>query len=1317
MDQTKIRSSKIPLHALGRQFSLGELYDCRSERIIARKSLWSSDVISKAFKTRTKRNTTHDILTNVTFDMKLKLFHVDNDLKASILTNLVSLSGSSKYLYDQVPSNIHEKVTLHFKCTTKFEELDIENLIKEKTLCPEVFTNGIGTHVVCGIQYGGEAFFVFDSLLSDECQGSSMSLQEAVAKLPKIKSDGTGRLSLPRELEEQTNGIRFKLYSDFPTPHCSNRYRDAGKLFNTLSHSVDGKRNPAVAVEYLLYPLLEMDSFAAYPVRHVSVNIVSQLENTNNHLNKLINDCSNMGSMAIIKKFPDVKRDIEEFLQLLRSYKQHLQEITGRIVTRIRTGSLRDIALETVLREKEESPFRQHQLDNWVQQKIVHLKILSHDVSKTARNTSNIDLPGTRSSQRPANKPQSLAKTTLSSVVDSQSSFATTPKSYSEDSCLPDRSSSGNVYNSDFIVCFHVNMDGKISLTKMMKSYLQYMKSGFLRKAVTVPVCTQSFENTLQKAEQFQDFVEANQLDGRLKFNFSENSDGSGKPDVYVTVMKNGTVIHQNYQAPSAPGCAKLVRSVNDKLEIKWSVPEFGSDGISNYEVLYKEVKGSCSSTVQVGDDSLEYTIRNLKSGEAYEIQVRAACEIGVSKWSSCSFARTLPATAPGKPDAFHQVPNDVVVRWSKPQDIAPNAQFRSYMISVTDVSAGGTFSKEIDPQSGEEATFSNLRATSSYNFKVKARFEEGDTEESEVSDILRPKPNTVMKEKLLADSKQIKKGNPARHRLKLNQTFSNHEEKIRKCELGKSCNVSTEKVIMVVGATGAGKTTLINGLVNHVLGVDWKDNFRFQLIVDEEEAKQRTQAQSQTRWITSYTLHHQEGFKVPYSLTVVDTPGFGDTSGIKRDQEITKQVRTFFTTQGDEGLDHIDAIGFVTQASLPRLTPTQQFIFDQVLSLFGKDISDNIFLLVTFADGQKPPVLEGVKMAAIPIKDYFKFNNSALYAEKESGNRHQHMPTKTGNMSGSNSEDSDDNDFDEMFWKMGEKSFLKFFKTLKTTQAKSISLTQDVLNERQSLETHVAGIHQHIRTGLTKLEQLRIEVDVLHRHEVDIEMNKDFTFTVTEDTVKLEDIPTGTFITNCLTCNYTCHYPCFIPDDEQKKSCAAMDITKGFCTVCPKHCFWNVHKNMTYRCVIVPVKKLKTSEDLKARYKAASGKKLTAEELVNKVMEDFDLVQLKVLFYTDEVRKSLERLKEIALKPNPLSTVEYIDIMIMSEESKMLPGWKDRKEQLEEVRQKAETLQLLAEPGFDPFEKCKTTYTEMRKKNESNGNVLQKIKKFFQHR
>lgn len=42
----------------------------------------------------------------------------------------------------------------------------------------------------------------------------------------------------------------------------------------------------------------------------------------------------------------------------------------------------------------------------------------------------------------------------------------------------------------------------------------------------------------------------------------------------------------------------------------------------------------------------------------------------------------------------------------------------------------------------------------------------------------------------------------------------------------------------MLVGATGSGKSTLVDGIVNYVMGVSFDDPFRFTIVQLEEEEK-----------------------------------------------------------------------------------------------------------------------------------------------------------------------------------------------------------------------------------------------------------------------------------------------------------------------------------------------------------------------------------------------------------------------------------------------------------------------------------------------
>uniref|UniRef100_A0A3P8QYB5 Septin-type G domain-containing protein n=2 Tax=Astatotilapia calliptera TaxID=8154 RepID=A0A3P8QYB5_ASTCA len=477
--------------------------------------------------------------------------------------------------------------------------------------------------------------------------------------------------------------------------------------------------------------------------------------------------------------------------------------------------------------------------------------------------------------------------------------------------------------------------------------------------------------------------------------------------------------------------------------------------------------------------------------------------------------------------------------------------------------------------------------------------------------------------------------------------------------------SIKPNRTIMVLGATGAGKTTLINGMINYILGVKWEDPYRFKLV---DEGQSTSQVHSQTSEVTVYKVNHQDGFEIPFSLTIVDTPGFGDTRGIEKDREIVEQLRNLFTSS--HGVTDIDAVCFVAQAALARLTPTQKYVFDSVLSIFGKDVAENIRILVTFADGQRPPVLEAINAAGVPcpktnnLPVHFKFNNSALFANNKSAEGES-----------TSDDDEEEGGFDKMFWEMGTKSMKRFFAALNKIVTKSLTLTKEVLRERKQLEISVESLQVQVKLGLAKLEEIKETSEKLKEYEAEISRNENFEFEVTVRKPFQVDISgSGNYITNCQVCHATCHHSCAYANDADKRSCSAMG-PDGYCTQCPGKCIWNVHFNQKYRWDFKDVKEKVTKKELEEKYREATGEKMTVQKVIDKLNAEYKSLQADVVKLMERSSKCLNRLKEIALKANPLSTPEYIDMLIEGEKSEGKEGWKQRVQSLMSMKEKAETM------------------------------------------
>ena len=730
----------------------------------------------------------------------------------------------------------------------------------------------------------------------------------------------------------------------------------------------------------------------------------------------------------------------------------------------------------------------------------------------------------------------------------------------------------------------------------------------------------------------------------------------------------------------SKPLNLQVSNITHDSIFLKWTKPVEGGDYVTSYTILYRcnddpihqWQNKACSVEEKV-------EISGLQPRTVYFFKVRPEGQCRHGKESNETDPIATKPKYPGKPDgkptAILVTQHSIILQWGKPEYGADLVISYTIFYRNPTTDSHCKWKKQICKSKNRKAVIDGLEPETKYVFKVIPEGKFGEGPESIMSNPI--KTDKILSKRIKQMSEKISKGiSPERYVLPMKYAGG------RRYTLGEPPLLhSKEKVLMLIGATGSGKTTLLNGIVNYVLGVTQEDNFRFKIKdetdkadeipdqtdkpdkADEPDKTERNQAHSQTKKVTAYTFYAMDGLCVPYTLTIVDTPGFGDTAGITQDKETVKQMFEFFSIGREYGIDHVNGVGVVVQAPNARLTHTQKYIFDSIQSVLAKDVSSNMFLMVTFVDGSNPPVINAVQEANVPCSNHFKFNNSALFSNPNG------------------------DDFVKMFWKLCTKSFQMFFEEFENVKPASTKDTKNVLETRQHLESIIQELQKKITSGLDKINELHNEKKMLEEHKDEMNINENFKYEVQVCKQVTKKLPQNQRALNCLNCFTTCHYHCDKKDDEVY-NCEVMNghgPSVACCTICCFKCPWEMHCLQSSSYESYKNTETRTIKELKQKYDEARYHYETSSSAVDRLEEELSKMQHDVMTKIKQARRCKQNLNKIAMKPGKLTEVEYIDILIVAEKTQTEEGYLERIQALEELKKAAALLAKLSEEGNLP--------------------------------
>ncbi|KAM4739773.1 uncharacterized protein FYW61_004107 isoform 2-T3 [Anableps anableps] len=448
-------------------------------------------------------------------------------------------------------------------------------------------------------------------------------------------------------------------------------------------------------------------------------------------------------------------------------------------------------------------------------------------------------------------------------------------------------------------------------------------------------------------------------------------------------------------------------------------------------------------------------------------------------------------------------------------------------------------------------------------------------------------------------------------------------------------------KTILLVGESGAGKSTLINALFNYTIGVKFEDEIWFKIVEEEE----RSQTESQTSDVIVYQM--SEGQSLPYSLTIIDTPGYGSTQGIEHDVIVSQRLLDLF--QAEDGVHELHAVGLVVKATDNRLSDRLRYIFDSVVSLFGKDLEKNIVVLITHSDGRRPKnALKALEAANIKC------------ARNE---KNEPLHFLFDNCQSEDRTDEDDIEKLKQSFHVTENGINQLANFIGGAEAQRLGTTLDVLKARIHLAACIHNLQERIQLGELKQIEIRQTRDALERCEEKLKSGEAFTIEVDEVYKNKEKVDGGSWglrifyegATCCLDCQENCHYPCTMA--WYPSHCMVM--SKGNCTVCTKKCPISAHVKEEWRYVNKTRKVKKTLKDVKKKYEV---KKEGMSGILAALKEEKCKLDKETNEYLEEAYMHVMKLEQIALNVNSMTTFLHLDVLI---EKMMQRGEKDKIQKL----------------------------------------------------
>lgn len=438
-----------------------------------------------------------------------------------------------------------------------------------------------------------------------------------------------------------------------------------------------------------------------------------------------------------------------------------------------------------------------------------------------------------------------------------------------------------------------------------------------------------------------------------------------------------------------------------------------------------------------------------------------------------------------------------------------------------------------------------------------------------------------------------IDEGSPSYYKLSgwKRRRCSTEKSQLRRLELGQPHD-GEHRTLLIVGDP-VDAVEWIDGVVNHVVGVDWCDPFRFQLIKDADSFKS-----------AAFTLHRSVGMTIDYTLTFVVT-----------------SVADFARTLHE--LEHVHCVCLVTSA---ESSPVFIDRLKRLLGHFDSGLSSNVKWIVSSHDACSP----GEHQLPVGVVNFY---NGIVYEDNTLGDY----------------EDGWINvDYDQRLvnWRQQSKLFDSFLASVKEMESKSLEETRRISNAMKLIKDHLKELDLLLEECKIKMGSITSLDNKMKAIRDQVEAGSAYyTRPGIESKMMKKVLPNGTFTYSCINCNVSCERVDAAERSliENKGSAFWRRCASKTCH-CPGH--RHVFKTVEIRRVSRSSPELLHDDQLKHEYDEKCKRLDGLGALSEGIRDELSAAESHLLRLVGEVSSHLGAIRAGSLLPAPEAAKSVLDLL-----------------------------------------------------------------------